>query len=255
MYPNAKQRRQGFTLIELLVVITIITLLLSVLLPSLQTVRRIARRTVCAANLRTLGMAVYTYAHNYNDRIPLGPKGRPVTGSNFYTATGSVTSLLSLEGGEPAGLGLLLEGYVSNTPYVFFCPAADQPSEADTQLARVGKKQAQSDYYYRHGSVAQIIGSPDIAHPRLRNLGKNRNGQPITALVMDVQFLAHPSLKTFNIVTRTSHRRRSVNILFSDGQVISQDNRDNLFTVDIGGNPYDSLEKILQSFERADTLK
>lgn len=50
---------KGFTLIELLVVIAIIALLLSILVPSLNSVRERARATVCLTRLRGLGQAVY----------------------------------------------------------------------------------------------------------------------------------------------------------------------------------------------------
>jgi prepilin-type processing-associated H-X9-DG protein len=173
-------------------------------------------------------------------------------GGNFYTVTGDVTSLISLMNGAPVGLGLLLQNYLAEQPKVLFCPGTDQPSDADAQLARVGRKQAQADYYYRHASVALLVGTPDTFHIQLGRLGKNRNGRSISALVMDVQFLAHPSLASFQVVTRTSHEQKISNILFADGQVVSQDNTDGRFTVDIGFYPYDALDKILKAFELAD---
>ena len=69
---------------------------------------------------------------------------------------------------------------------------------------------------------------------------------------MDVQFLAHPSLSVWGILTRTSHLRKTSNVLFADGQVIRQDNSEDVYTVDIGNYPYDALEKILQVFELTD---
>ena len=169
--------------------------------------------------------------------------------------SGNVTSLLSLQDGAPVGLGLLLDGYLSSQPKALFCPGADQPSEAEVQLARVGTKQAQSDYYYRHASVALLIGTPDISHLRLSRLGKNRNGRSIAALAMDVQFLAHPSLASFGVISRTSHRQNAVNILLADGQVLTQNTMEQPFIIDIGSHPYDALDKILQAFERADELR
>jgi prepilin-type processing-associated H-X9-DG protein len=151
---------------------------------------------------------------------------------------------------------LLLNSYLSSQPKVLFCPAADQPSEVDKQLALVGENQAQGDYYYRHGSVAAMEDDPTRSvYIRLSNLGKNRDGRSITALVMDVQFLAHPSLAPFQVVTRTSHKQKISNILFADGQVTSQDNTDGRFTVDIGVYPYDALDKILKAFELADEYR
>ncbi|MFC1637098.1 type II secretion system protein [Planctomycetota bacterium] len=170
-----RDRRKGLSLIELLVVMAIMALLIAILLPALSQVRHQARRSACTANLRQVGVAIHLYAEDFGDTIPFGPSGRPVTGSNFYTVTGNVTSLLSLEDGAPVGLGLLLEDYLAHQPTVLFCPGADQPSEAREQLDRVGQAQAQSDFYYRHASVALLTGTPKSLHIRLSNLGRNRN--------------------------------------------------------------------------------
>lgn len=247
--------REGFTLIELLVVIAVIGMLLAVLIPALRKARGQAKLVVCASNLRNVGAAIHAYSHDYNDTIPFGPEGLPMAGSQFYTATGNVTSLISLYDGSPVGLGLLLDGYLTDQPKVLFCPGADQHTNAEIELSRVGKLQAQSDYYYRHASVAMIYGTPETFHTRLSKLGKNSNDKKISALVMDVQFLADESLSAFGVITRTNHQRKTVNILLSDNQVIRQDNSDDDFTVDIGSYPYDALDKILTAFEKADELK
>jgi prepilin-type N-terminal cleavage/methylation domain-containing protein len=245
---------RAFTLVELLVVIAVIAVLLGILLPSLRKARYQAQLVVCASNLRQVGLAVHAYAQDYNETIPFGPEGLPMAGSQFYTATGNVTSLISVYNGAPVGLGLLLDSYLTDQPKVLFCPGTDQHSNAEVELSRVGKLQAQCDYYYRHASVAMLSGQPDEYHIRLTDLGRNRNGRKISALAMDVQFLANQSLSAFGVITRTSHDRQAVNILLADGQVIRQDNHDDRFTVDIGGYPYDALEKILAAFEKADEL-
>jgi prepilin-type N-terminal cleavage/methylation domain-containing protein len=247
--------RAGFTLIELLVVIAILSLLIAILLPVLNQAKRQAHLAACKGNLRQVGVAIHMYAEDFDDTIPFGPEGRPVTGSNFYTVTGNVTSLLSLEDGAPVGLGLLLEDYLAHQPTVLFCPGADQPSEAKEQLARVGHAQAQSDYYYRHTSIALLTGKPNVSHIKLSHLGKNGKGQPISALVTDVQFLAHQSLAAFQVKTRTSHQRAASNILFAAGHVRTVLNKDDSLTVDIGTQPYDALERILAMFELADEYR
>jgi prepilin-type N-terminal cleavage/methylation domain-containing protein len=60
------QRRVGFTLIELLVVISIITLLISILLPALGSARESGRGSVCLSNLRQLTLANTAYAQDSN---------------------------------------------------------------------------------------------------------------------------------------------------------------------------------------------
>lgn len=62
----------GFTLIELLVVVAIISLLVSLLLPSLNKAKQLAKTTLCGANLRSLGLAWHYYAQDYDGKFPSG---------------------------------------------------------------------------------------------------------------------------------------------------------------------------------------
>lgn len=57
---------KGFTLIELLVVISIITLLISILLPALAQAREVSRKIVCASNLRQQVTVQYIYSDDNN---------------------------------------------------------------------------------------------------------------------------------------------------------------------------------------------
>ncbi len=59
-------RKKGFTLIELLVVIAIIAMLLAILMPALNKVKKIAQRVVCGTNSKGLGTAQMVYANDYD---------------------------------------------------------------------------------------------------------------------------------------------------------------------------------------------
>jgi prepilin-type N-terminal cleavage/methylation domain-containing protein len=56
----------GFTLIELLVVVAIIAVLVAILLPALTSARDSAMRTVCATNLRQIGLGFGMYVNDYS---------------------------------------------------------------------------------------------------------------------------------------------------------------------------------------------
>jgi prepilin-type N-terminal cleavage/methylation domain-containing protein len=59
-----EMKKKGFTLIELLVVIAIIAMLLAILMPALNKVKRLAQRLVCATNLKGMGTAIMVYSND-----------------------------------------------------------------------------------------------------------------------------------------------------------------------------------------------
>ena len=79
------KKGKGFTLIELLVVIAIIALLVSILLPSLNRAKELARRAGCLVNVKGILTAMLTYANERGlEQMPYAPV--PTTGSGDYPA-------------------------------------------------------------------------------------------------------------------------------------------------------------------------
>ncbi|NLX06133.1 MAG: prepilin-type N-terminal cleavage/methylation domain-containing protein [Phycisphaerae bacterium] len=65
------RRSRAFTLIELLVVVAIIAVLVSILLPALQSARDQAKTVMCTSNLKQMGIAFGMYADDNAGFLPL----------------------------------------------------------------------------------------------------------------------------------------------------------------------------------------
>jgi len=79
---DGQKALRGFTLIELLVVVAIISLLVSILLPSLNGAKELARTVVCLSNLRSIGTGALLYTEDddrrtwplpWMPRVPVDP--------------------------------------------------------------------------------------------------------------------------------------------------------------------------------------
>ncbi len=103
-----RQSQSAFTLVELLITISIISLLLAILLPSLSSAREQARTTVCASNIRQITIANLAYSIDHNDHLCPGAKNfltnlhrwhgsRPFVNQPFNPTSGPLVPYLSAD--------------------------------------------------------------------------------------------------------------------------------------------------------------
>jgi prepilin-type N-terminal cleavage/methylation domain-containing protein len=129
-------RSRGFTLVELLVVIGIIALLISVLLPALNSARRQADRLKCLSNLRQIGNAFNMYALENHGYWPMAWHQYTVNGatrekrwadfiSKYFTTD---RKPLNEDGTNPTAIGSIKD----TNNVLWGCPSWNRVSYAGT---------------------------------------------------------------------------------------------------------------------------
>lgn len=176
----ARVNKGGFTLVELLVVITIIGILISLLLPAVQSARESARRLQCSNNLKQLGLGSLQHQGKHGF-FPSGGwgwnwVGDPDRGFGRTQPGGWIYSVLpyleqqalhQLGAGKPVAQKKIDAGQVIATPLaVFNCPTRRAsicyPGSGGLRNATGQGKGARSDYAISTGAAApdEFCGGP-----------------------------------------------------------------------------------------------
>jgi prepilin-type N-terminal cleavage/methylation domain-containing protein/prepilin-type processing-associated H-X9-DG protein len=169
--------KRAFTLIELLVVIAIIGLLLGILLPSLSAARELARQTVCASRLRSLGMAVNLYANENDDWLPSAepPNREPVSRQHWFMNKSLLQNLgVSLSYDDQGGLV-----GPSGEPPALICPSHHEPTKTRARQGEPSITHAYGLSFGMNGTFG-IAGRPD--HTEYRRLQEFGSPSEVLAL-------------------------------------------------------------------------
>jgi prepilin-type N-terminal cleavage/methylation domain-containing protein/prepilin-type processing-associated H-X9-DG protein len=215
------KKLKAFTLIELLVVIAIIALLISILLPSLSRARELSKRTVCSANLRGLGQAMFIYAQDDPGVFPM--IAQPLEGNpnmqNFQPNHRSVEPPTSGVPSVTVDMWTIVRGN-NTTPKQYICPSTtDVPDPAqDTTIYYdfLGPTNLSYAYMYQHDLNRRALGtSSEPVFPFMADSNPYIKGaSTVGSVLIDVD------RSGANRGNSTNHtNREGQNVLFVDSHV------------------------------------
>ena len=148
--------QEGFTLVELLVVVSIVALLISLLLPALDSAREMAIRSMCASTQRQLTIATIVYTNDEDGELP--------GTSSYHDHALFWAKMNPADPDDTAGRGFvaLYPGYIRE-PQGFYCPAsiiqAFEPDWIPWFQVGHGGREREIGYFYLANRV-EYFGEP-----------------------------------------------------------------------------------------------
>lgn len=253
---SSRSTRFGFTLTELLIVIGIIAVLIAILLPAINRAREAAKRTVCAANLRSLGQAFRAYVEQNGEppraffsdgfgatgtgRAPSAFSGKlcdsPFGGTGGETSAGDTNGANNkhpIKNDVTAAMFVLLRDGEIN-PGVFICPSSnDKPDDLG------GEPPTLRSNFSGRDNVSYSIALP---YPWTFQAGSGSGGYTAWGYAYSVDMNQQLPImadknpgtngtpKVFELTTASSgsdmqqgnslnHKRKGQNVLYFDGRV------------------------------------
>jgi prepilin-type N-terminal cleavage/methylation domain-containing protein len=238
----APKQAFGFTLIELLVVIAVIALLLSITMPALFLAKEMAKKLMCRANLRSIGVGLFTYQQDYLERLPpqydrWGPVRQTYDNQYMEPWVSYVAyhkdEISSAGSFKPLQLAYLWDQRNLENPEVFYCKS--QPKRGDNLPFTFDYYTADGSYQWGTYLPTKANGLPDDKirtsyHYWLHGKSSltNLSNKPV---VLD-------NIQHWNSVGHTKNNKPDgISALFGDGHV-SFSNNDDLFELGLwNGGP------------------
>jgi len=154
----------GFTLIELLVVISIISMLISILLPALSSAREASQAVKCLANTKQVGLATLMYVDRNKGYFPPSVMNRDADPSKLD----SVGNLLVNAGLIPFDIPAGPTGTAGGGSRAFLCPTGPNAYAATSNQSASGL--AFVHYGYNYPGLGGYQPSKNVPSPAIASL-------------------------------------------------------------------------------------